>query len=165
MTAGTPWLPAAVLAVCEPWLSSSRGDRDSAGSLSPLSLYQRAPITLLLHDTGLVCPGSHTPWNLPAITPASGRGSDSAAKLGLSGQKPVSMTPTTTPRPALRSLPNCFCQAPPLPSRPRNFGVEMVSSGRTSFFHTLTTPGVLASLAACTPVSCAPKPLRATVRS
>src|SRR5688572_17083317 len=86
MTAGTPWLPAAVLAVCEPWLSSSRGDRDSPGALRPLSLYQRAPMTLLLHDTGLVCPASQVPRHLPAITPASGRGSESGAKLGLSGQ-------------------------------------------------------------------------------
>ena len=55
---------------------------------------------------------------------ASGRGSESGAKLGLSGQKPVSRTPMIMPSPAWLAPPNCCAQTPPAPSRPRNAGVE-----------------------------------------
>src|SRR5690349_2968438 len=132
-TALAPWSPAAVLAVCEPWLLRSRGDRNSSGTelLRPPALNQRAPITLLLHVTRLAgfgsLPASHVPCHLEAMTAASGRGSGSGAKLGLSGQKPVSSTPTITPSPAWAGSPNWVFQTPLDPSRPRKAGVETVS--------------------------------------
>src|SRR2546430_1668263 len=97
----TPWSPAEVLAVCEPWPSKSRGEWNSPGRLSPrpARLYHRAPMTLLLQATWLLSPASHVPANLLSMIAWSGRGSDSGAKLAFSGQKPVSMTPTMTPSP------------------------------------------------------------------
>src|SRR5262245_5492542 len=133
MTAFAPWSPAAVLAVCEPWLLRSRGDLNSSGTdeLRPPASYQRAPITLLLQLTRLAgfgsLPGSQLPCHFAAIVAASGRGSGSAAKLGLSGQNPVSSTPTITPSPAWATSPNWVFHTPPLPSSPRNAGVETVS--------------------------------------
>ncbi len=84
----TPLSPAAVLAVCVPWPLLSRGDLNSSGfSVERASLsYQRAPITLLLQRAGSAVPKSQAPLNFAAITRASGRGSGSDAKLGLSGQ-------------------------------------------------------------------------------
>src|SRR5258705_11537024 len=84
--------PAAVLAVCEPCPSKSRGDLNSPGlalELPAASKY-RAPITLLLQVTlddagsaGLVW---QMPWNFAAMVASSERGYGSCAKLGLSGQ-------------------------------------------------------------------------------
>jgi hypothetical protein len=149
-TALAPWSPAAVLAVCEPWLLRSRGERYSSGTeaLRPPASYQRAPITLLLQvircATSGSEPGSQTPCHFAAIVAASGRGDGSGAKLGLSGQKPVSRSATITPSPACFTLPNCFCHTPLAPSRPRNAGVETVSALNVSFFHTCRTPHVCA---------------------
>src|SRR4051812_44873186 len=83
MTALAPWSPAAVLAVCEPWLLRSRGERNSSGTelLSPPALNQRAPITLLLQLIRLAGlgsePASQVPCHLAAMAAASGRGSGS----------------------------------------------------------------------------------------
>src|SRR6478735_3874746 len=106
MTAFAPWSPAAVLAVCEPWLLRSRGERNSSGTevLRWPASNHRAPMTLLLQVTRLATlgslPASQVPCHFDAMVAASGRGSGSGAKLGLSGQKPVSSTPTVTPSPA-----------------------------------------------------------------
>src|SRR5664279_3199319 len=109
------WSPAAVLAVCEPWPSKSRGDRYSPGLLPdrPAESKNCAPMTLLLQWTGgPETPGSQEPLHLDAMIASSERGDGSAAKLGLSGQKPVSMSATMTPLPALLSLPNCWRHTP-----------------------------------------------------
>src|SRR6476620_6887841 len=155
MVTGAPWSPAAVLAVCEPWLLRSRGEWNSLAPgplLRPPASKNRAPITLLLQVTRWVMsgslPASQTPWNFAAMATASGRGSLSGAKLGLSGQQPVSRTPTMTPSPAWLTLPNCLFQTPLPPSRPRNLGVDTVSAVKMASFQTLSTPGVDLSRAA-----------------
>src|SRR5262249_43633693 len=145
-TALAPWSPAAVLAVCEPWLLRSRGERNSSGTEAerPPASYQRAPITLLLQLIRFAGfgsePWSQVPCHFAAMVAASGRGPGSGAKRGLPGQKPVSSTPTITPSPACSGSPNCSSQTPPGPSRPRNAGVEMVSVLNFSFCHTCSTP-------------------------
>jgi hypothetical protein len=129
----------------------------------PVTSNHRAPITLLLQVT----PGSpfllevsQVPCHLASILAWSGRGSGSGAKLGFSGQKPVSMTPTMTPSPACETSPNCVCHAPPGPSRPRNVGVLAVCTDTVVFFQTLTTPSVVRSRATSAEVSFAAYPLK-----
>ena len=78
--------------------------------------------------------------------------SGSPANEALSGQMPVSITPTTTPRPA-SSGPPSFDQTPSEPDSPRK-STDFLSSGtlRSVFRCTDTTPSVRASVAACAPV-------------
>ncbi len=104
--AATSALPAAVLAVCVPCPLSSRAESNSESSAPMRARYVgstcRAPTSLLLHRNGAsaglcaVLPNSH---GIPGATSASGN-DPSSAKLGCSGQMPVSMTPTTTPLPS-----------------------------------------------------------------
>jgi len=163
-TLASACMPAAVLEVCEPWPLRSRGEWYSWNDRSSTvpAEYQRAPITLLLHSTGLSSPVTHVPCHLAAMASASGRGSGSAAKLGLSGQKPVSMTPTMTPSPASGWLPNWVCHTPPAPDRPRNRGVLLVWTVTMSFLKMLATPAVPRSFATSDGVSRAAKPLNVT---
>ena len=107
-------------------------------------------------------PASQMPWNFAAMAAASGRGSLSGAKLGLSGQKPVSRTPTMTPSPAWLTLPNCLFHTPFLPSRPRNLGVDTVSVVKMASFQTWSTPGVDFSRAASLAVIFMAKPFIVT---
>src|SRR3954453_3238402 len=89
-TVASVGMPAAVLAGCEPWPLRSRGEANSPGRARPAPdwSYHRAPITLLLHVTGSESPVTHSPANFAPMASASGRGSESAPKLGFSGQKP-----------------------------------------------------------------------------
>ena len=107
-------------------------------------------------------PASQMPCHLAAMTAASGRGSGSGAKLGFSGQNPVSSTPTITPSPARAEPPNCCCHTPPPPLSPRKLGVVVVSAVNRSLFHTRVTPLVRSSRAASPAVSFMAKPLSAT---
>src|SRR5690349_12302978 len=93
----------------------------------------------------------------------SARGSGIAPKLGFSGQKPVSITPTITPSPAWSGSPNCFCHTPFGPSRPRNVGVVMVSTVWILLLYTLTTPGVALTFATSAVVSLAANPFHAVL--
>src|SRR4051794_27963573 len=110
---------------------------------------------------GCCTPTSQMPLNLASMAAWSGV-EESGAKDGFSGQMPESRSATMMPRPELALPPNCFCQTPLEPSRPRNLGVETVSAVRTSTGQTFETPGVFESLAAWDLVSLAEKPLNAT---
>ena len=128
-------------------------------------MYQCAPITLLLQVTLLAGfgsePASQVPFHLAAITASSGRGVGSALKLGLSGQKPVSMSAMITPLPALRSPPNCRFHTPSGPVRPTNRGVTGVCTVTMRDLKTCSTPGVCAIFCACCAVSLTATPLNA----
>jgi hypothetical protein len=158
----TPVLPAAVAAVCEPWLCQPRGERNSRritlSGPTPFTKY-RPPITLLLQvNQGASRPLSQTPLNRLAVV-TSLQPFGTAAKLPFSSQSPESITPTMTSSPALAAPPNCCCQSPLGPVRPSMLGVVEVSSLRTSSLVTEITPGVAASVLACLPVSSAAKPV------
>ncbi len=75
-------------------------------------------------------------------------------KLRLSGQIPPSTMPMITPSPLVCD------QAPPGAVKPRKSGVDDVSTLRASSFVTASTPRVSASLAACSAVMSAAKPLK-----
>ena len=126
-------------------------------------MYQRAPITLLLHAIGPSTPVSQVPRHLASMIAWSRRGVGSGPKLGFSGQKPESMTPTMTPSPARRGSPNCSRHAPRRPSRPMNSGVVKVCAVCSVFFQTFATPGVRRSRSASLAVSSALKPAKTSV--
>ncbi|GAA3812638.1 hypothetical protein GCM10022403_052920 [Streptomyces coacervatus] len=140
--------PVAVEAVCEPWLSPSRGETYSClssiltGTVDRKPLPKnRAPTSLLLQVAAVNRgPFSQVPVNsLPlAFTtcsvPFAARYVDPTpagavavtlppAKNGFSGQIPVSSTPTTTPLPALSAPPRRF-QTPFAPVSPSRCGVS-----------------------------------------
>ncbi len=94
-------------------------------------------------------------------------------KLGLSGQMPVSTTPTTTPAPA-RAVPPCAAQAPRGPSSPSRSreelptrlesGAAFVASTRClALRSTRSTPGVRRRPTTWSADSDAAKPLSAVV--
>src|SRR5262245_18421729 len=141
IVAATPWLPAAVLAVCEPCPLKSRGEENSPAFAadSPPASNHRAPMTLLLQGTGASTPVSQVPRHFAAIAGWSGRGVGSGPKLGFSGQKPESSTPTITPSPARVGSPNRLFHAPLGPSSPTYADVLCVCPLRRVFFQTLTT--------------------------
>src|SRR5215216_5806831 len=128
--AGTPALPAAVAAVCEPWLCQPRGDRNSRritlSGPTPFTKY-RPPMTLLLQvNHGASSPASHTPLKRFFVVTSLHEGG-SAAKLGFSDQRPESMMATITSSPALLAPPYCCCHTPFVPVRPSMSGVVEVS--------------------------------------
>jgi hypothetical protein len=120
-------------------------------------------MTLLLHVIGASVPGSQVPCHLASMVAWSGRGAGNGPKLGFSGQKPESITPTMMPCPALRGSPNWSRQAPRRPSRPMNSGVDMVWAVCRLFFQTLATPGVRRSRSASIAVSSALNPAKTSV--
>ena len=84
----------------------------------------------------------------------------SSAKLGCSGQMPVSMTPTTTPSPVYP-----FSHAPPGASSPRKDGLASVVFCARRPWPRRRLPGWCSIASASSAVSSAEKPLRATVYS
>src|SRR3954453_1476346 len=84
------------------------------------------------------------------------------AKAVLSGQIPVSTTPTTTPAPAFFAPPSCDHRPPDL-LRPRNSGEYVVSTCRGSSRSSVATSGDLDSWVAWAAVSCTATPLFVTV--
>src|SRR6187402_3560438 len=101
-------------------------------------------MSLSLHDvTGNRSPATHLPFQ------SAGTGIPvPPAKALLSGQMPVSMTPTITPAPARRLPPSCD-HRPVGPSRPRNVGLRLVSGCASLSFDRLMTPFMPASFDAC----------------
>jgi len=91
---------------------------------------------------------------------SSERGEGSGAKLGLSGQKPVSMSPTMMPLPAFASPPNCFFHTPAAPVRPTKSGVGGVSMVTVRFLKTAITPGACCSFCAWAAVRFTATPLK-----
>ena len=180
--AGTPWLPAAVLAVCEPWPLPSRGETYSARSApmessAKLSRKYRAPMSFVEQSSAANCspvtqaPRKRAPsafsktidspsryGSAPGASP-----SGSPANDGFSGATPVSMTPTTTPSPAESTPPVAF-QTPPSPLRPRkSVDGTAACTCRSSSFTTARTRESAANAAAWSAVSVLLKPLVASV--
>ena len=131
----TPWSPAAVDATCEPCPVPSRGERYSAPAMfsSPKPVHEPAggdDLVRAVLGAPTPRPAAQAPWKPGRLgCGAGGALSARPLKLGLSGQMPVSTTPTTTPRPA-RCGPPCCAQAPRGPSRPSRSRELLPTAGR-----------------------------------
>jgi hypothetical protein len=141
-------------AICVPWPSSSRGDREEAArtlSAPKPSTNHRAPTSLASQPpASQSAPPTQSPWNARGARPSPGTG----AKSGLSGEIPESTMPITVPAP------------PRLAPGPAGTpgGPALPASRRTEFFSTRATPGSAASSAACAAVSRTATPLSAVVQ-
>jgi hypothetical protein len=176
MTASTPALPAAVLAVWDPCPSTSSGDSLSCGPIGSVvrsrpAMYDRAPTSLVEQSAAVKpSPVSHVPWKtLPSALrnamPVPSRygsapGVDPSglpANDGLSGAMPVSMSAITVPAPAFPTPP-VAAQSPWSPSRPRErvAGVDCGCSVRSG--STLRTSAERPRARTCAAVSSAEKP-------
>jgi len=125
-------------------------------------------MSFLLHSEALNCsPGTQRPLK-PGMGPYTSFPAERSLKLALSGQMPESTMPMMIPSPAPSTVfvpvgpPSCS-HSPPAASRPRNDGVEDVSTSTSSFGVTARTSACLASCAAWFSVSSAAKPLKLKV--